>query len=181
MMRFGGTLTLNSLVCYVAYNLDKLLLGRVWGPEVIGLYGRAYQLTTLPTDNFNAAVGGVGFPVLSRLQDDPPRLRSYFLKAYSFIVAMIVPVTVVSALFAPELILLALGPKWNEAVPLFQLLTPTILILALINPPGWFLLALGMVGRSLRLGLAILVLMTTAMCSDCRTGPKGSPSAIPPR
>jgi PST family polysaccharide transporter len=30
MMRFGGTLTLNGLVLYVAYNLEKVLLGRFW-------------------------------------------------------------------------------------------------------------------------------------------------------
>ena len=28
MMRFGGTITLNGLVVYVAYNLEKVLLGR---------------------------------------------------------------------------------------------------------------------------------------------------------
>ena len=173
MMRFGGTLTLNSLVCYVAYNLDKVLLGRFWGAEVIGIYGRAYQLITLPTDNLNAAAGGVGFPVLSRLQDDPERLRSYFLKAYSLIVALIVPVTVVCALFADDLILVLLGPNWNDAVPLFRLLAPTILIFALINPPGWFLLSLGMVGRSLRIALVIAPLVMTGYVIGLPYGPKG--------
>ena len=46
MLRFGGTLTLNGLVVYVAYNFEKVLLGRFWGAEAIGLYGRAYQLIT---------------------------------------------------------------------------------------------------------------------------------------
>jgi PST family polysaccharide transporter len=44
MMRFGGTITLNGAVMYVAYNLEKVLLGRFWGAEAIGIYGRAYQL-----------------------------------------------------------------------------------------------------------------------------------------
>ena len=75
MLRFGGTVTLNGLVVYVAYNLEKVLLGRFWGPDALGIYGRAYQLINIPTDNLNSAIGGVAFSALSRLQDDPVRLE----------------------------------------------------------------------------------------------------------
>lgn len=33
MVRFGGIATLNGFVVYVAYNLEKVLLGRFWGTE----------------------------------------------------------------------------------------------------------------------------------------------------
>ena len=78
MLRFGGTIILNNLVVYVAYNFEKLLLGRFWGPDALGLYGRAYQLIDVPTTNFHSAVGGVAFSALSRLQDDPIRLGATF-------------------------------------------------------------------------------------------------------
>ena len=70
MLRFGGTITLNGLIVYLAYNLEKVLLGRYWGAEALGLYGRAYQLVNIPTDNLNSAAGGVAFAALSRVQDD---------------------------------------------------------------------------------------------------------------
>ena len=85
MLQFGGAITLNGLVVYIAYNLEKVLLGRFWGAEVVGIYGRAYQLINIPTDNLNSAAGGVAFAALSRVQNDPQRLRSYFLKGYSLI------------------------------------------------------------------------------------------------
>ena len=75
MMLFGGTLTLNGLVAYVAYNAEKVLIGRFWGADAIGIYGRAYQLVNIPTENLNSAVGEVAFSALSRLQDDPIRLK----------------------------------------------------------------------------------------------------------
>ena len=65
MLRFGGTITLNGLIVYVAYNLEKVLLGRYWGADAVGIYGRAYQLVTMPTDNLNSAAGGVVFAALS--------------------------------------------------------------------------------------------------------------------
>ena len=115
MLWYGGTLSLNSLVMYVASNADKLMLGRVWGADALGLYGRAYQLINIPILNLNLAVGGIAFSALSRLQDDPVRLKSYFLKGYSLVVSMTIPVTIFCAVFADEIIRVVLGPTWAEA------------------------------------------------------------------
>jgi len=41
MLGFGGTLTLNTIIVYAAYNVDKLLIGRIWGAAALGVYGRA--------------------------------------------------------------------------------------------------------------------------------------------
>ena len=111
MMRFGGTVTLNGLVSYLANNVEKVLLGRFWGVDALGIYGRAYQLVNIPTDNLNFAAGEVAFSALSRLQDDPIRLKSYFLTGYSVVLALTLPMTIACALFADDLILLCLGTK----------------------------------------------------------------------
>jgi O-antigen/teichoic acid export membrane protein len=173
MMKFGGTITLNSLVVYIAYNLEKVLLGRYWGPDALGIYGRGYQLINIPTDNLNSAVGGVAFSALSRVQDDPDRLKSYFLKGYSLVLSLTIPVTIVCALFANDLILVVLGPKWKDVVAIFRLLAPTILIFALINPLAWLLFSVGMVGRSLRVALVLAPLVIGAYVLGLPYGPKG--------
>ena len=134
MMRFGGTMTLNGLVLYVAYNFENVLLGRFWGAEAIGVYGRASQLIRIPTDNLNSAVGEVAFSALSRVQDDPDRLKRYFLKGYSLVLALTLPITIACALFANDLVLVLLGPKWKDATEIFRLLAPTILVFAMANP-----------------------------------------------
>ena len=173
MMGFGGTLTLNGLVAYVAYNLEKVLLGRFWGADAVGLYGRAFQLVNIPTDNLNTAVGGVVFSALSRVQDDAERFRSFFLKSYSLVLTLTIPITVVCTLFAGDVILVLLGPKWAEAVPIFRLLAPTILIFALINPLGWLLYSLGMVGRGLKIALVFAPLIIAGYVVGLPYGPKG--------
>lgn len=173
MMRFGGTITLNGLVVYIASNLEKVLLGRFWGAEAIGIYGRAYQLIRIPTDNLNGAVGEVAFSALSRIQDDPIRLKSYFLKGYSLVLALTVPATVACALFADDLIVVLLGPNWKDAAPLFRLLAPTILVFAIANPLSWLLSAIGMVGRGLKMALAIAPVMIAGYFIGLPYGPKG--------
>lgn len=173
MMRFGGTITLNGLVVYVAYNLEKVLLGRFWGAETVGIYGRAYQLINIPTDNLNSAVGEVAFSVLARVQSDAARLRSYFLKGYSLVLALTVPVTIACALFGDDLISVLLGPKWKAAVPIFRLLAPTILMFAMMNPFSWLLFSMGWVNRSLKIALVIAPLAISAYLIGLPYGPKG--------
>lgn len=171
MLRFGGTIILNNLVVYLAYNSEKLLLGRFWGADVLGLYGRAYQLIIVPMTGLHSAVGGVAFSALSRLQDDPIRLKNYFLKGYSLVASMTVPISVFSATFADDIILVVLGPKWTAAAPIFRLLTPTILVFGIINPTAWLLQSAGMQVRSLHLALVIAPLVITAYLIGMPYGP----------
>lgn len=173
MMRFGGTVSLNGLVAYLAYNTDKVLIGRFWGADILGIYGRAYQLVNIPTDNLNSAVGEVAFSALSRVQNDPNRLKNYFLKGYSLVLAMTLPLTVACVVFARDVVLVLLGPKWMGAVVLFRLLAPTILIFALINPMGWLLLSLGLVRRSLNIALVFAPTLIAGYLVGLPFGPKG--------
>jgi len=173
MMRFGGTVTLNGLVVYVSFNLEKALLGRFWGADSVGLYGRSFQLISIPTDSLNTAAGEVAFPALSRVRDDPERFRSYFLKGYSLVLALTIPITVACALFADDLILVVLGPKWKDAVAIFRLLAPTILIFAMINPMAWLMFSLGLVGRSLKLACVIGPLTIVGYLMGLPYGPRG--------
>jgi O-antigen/teichoic acid export membrane protein len=173
MMHFGGALTLNSLLAYLAYNAEKILIGRYWGADAIGIYGRAYQLINIPTDNLNTAVGEVAFSALSRLQHDLERLKSYFLKGYSLVLGLTIPITIACALFPDDIIRVLLGSKWGEAAPIFRLLAPTILIFAIINPLGWLLFSLGHVKRSLKIAFVFAPLIIAGYALGLPYGPKG--------
>jgi len=159
MMHFGGTLTLNGIVAYVGFNADKVMIGRFLGVDAVGIYGRGFQLINMPIDNLNAAVGEVAFSALSRVQNDPVRLRSYFLKGFSFVLGLTLPVTIACALFADDLVLVLLGPKWRAATEIVRLLAPTIAVMAVINPMGWLISSLGLVRRSLKIALVFSPLM----------------------
>lgn len=173
MMHFGGTMTLNGLVVYVASNFEKVLLGRFWGAEAIGLYGRAYQFIRMPTDNLNSAVGEVAFAALSRIQDDAERLRRYFLKGYSLVLAVTLPITFACALFADEMVVVLLGPKWKAVAGIFRFLSPTILVFAIANPLSWLLNSTGRVVRGLKIGLVFMPVAIAGYVIGLPYGPQG--------
>lgn len=173
MLHFGGTITLNGFLAYLAFNFEKVLLGRFWGADAIGLYGRAYQLLNIPTSNLNTAVGEVAFSALSRVRDDAKRFRSYFLKGYSLVLAMTIPITIICTIFANDVILVVLGSKWQGAIPIFRLLAPTVLIFALIFPLGWLMYSLGLVHRSLKIACVFAPIMISGYVIGLPYGPKG--------
>lgn len=173
MLRFGGTLTVNNLIVYAAYNFEKLLLGRYFGSEALGLYGRVYELINLPTRIINSAFGSVTFAALSRVQGEPARFRSYFLKGYSLVVSITLPTTIFCAVLADDIILLVLGPKWMEGALIFQLLAPTILVFGIINPFAWLLQSSGLQRRSLNLALVIAPLAIASYIIGIPYGPSG--------
>lgn len=173
MLKFGGTVTLNGLIVYVAYNFDKVLLGRVWGADALGLYTRASQLINIPTYQLNAAIGDVAFSALSRLQDDPARYRSYFLKGYSLVIALTAPITLFSAAFSEDIVRVALGPKWMEAAAVFRLLTPTVLFFGVVNPLGWLMMSRGLQRRSLNIALVLAPLCIASYFAGLPYGPTG--------
>jgi O-antigen/teichoic acid export membrane protein len=177
MMRFGGLMTLNGLIVYVASNLDKVLIGRFCGAEAIGLYGRAYQLIRIPVDNLNGAVGEVAFAALSRIQNEPDRLKRYFLKGYSLVLAVTMPITVACAIFADEMIVVLLGPKWKEVAGIFRFLSPTILVFAIANPLGWLLNSTGKVGRCVKIALVFTPVVIAGYVVGLPYGPIGVASA----
>ncbi len=173
MMRFGGAISLNALVMYIAYNLDKVLLGRAWGPVALGVYGRAYQLLNIPSDGLLSAVGGITFSALSRLQDDAIRFRSYFLKGYSLLLAMTVPIVMACGVFADDVVLVMLGPKWRDTAVVLRFLSPAFLVLALINPLVSMLLAKGFAKRMLKIASVFAPLTILAYLIGLPHGPGG--------
>jgi O-antigen/teichoic acid export membrane protein len=173
MVRFGGTVTLNGFVVFLAYNAEKILLGRFWGPALLGLYGRAYQLGNLPVQQLTNSMGSVAFPLLSRLQGDAARLKRAYLKAHSFMVSLTVPITIACAVFPNEIVSTLLGPKWNGTAPILRLLSPAILVFALMNPFSWFMRATGRVERSLKIALVIAPVVILGVLAGFRYGPTG--------
>ena len=173
MLYFGGLATCNSFVVFMAWNAEKLLLGRFCGADALGLYGRAYQLVTLPVQQLNGAITGVAFPALSRIQLDTKRLASSFLKGYSLLISLTIPISIISALFPDEIVRVVLGAKWMEAAPILRLLAPVALVFAIANPLSWLVTSTGRMGRALSISMATIPVVIVGILLGLPQGTQG--------
>ena len=172
MLRFGWMATCNNLVVFLAWNSDNILVGRFLGADALGLYGRAYNLATLPVNQLTAATTGVAFSALSRIQNDAHRFANSFLRGYSLLLSLTIPITICCALFAEEIVYVLLGAKWMEAGPIFRLLTPAGLVFALANPLSWLVLSTGRIGRSLSISVTTTPVVIVGIVLGLSYGPK---------
>ena len=83
------------------------------------------------------------------------------------------PITIACALFANDVVYVLLGPKWRDAVPIFRLLAPTILVFAVSNPLSWLLSASGLIARPMKMSLVISPSMILGYFIGLPYGPKG--------
>ena len=173
MLRFGGLATCNSFLVFLAWNSDNILLGRFWGAHALGLYGRAYQLATLPVEQLTSTLSGVAISGLSAIQDDADRLSRSFLRGYSLLLSATIPIAIACPLFADEIIHVLLGDKWMEVVPIFRLLAPTSLVFALANPLSWLVIATGRVGRAVGITAATTPVVIVGILLGLSHGPTG--------
>ena len=173
MLYFGGLSTLNSFFVYLAWNSDNILIGRYWGARALGVYGRAYQLATLPVEQWTGTLGGVALSGLSAVQHDPERLSRSFLKAYSLLLSVTVPIAITCPLFADEIILVLLGEKWMEVAPIFRLLAPTSLVFALANPLSWLVMSTGRVRRAVSMTAVMTPVVIIGILLGLPHGPLG--------
>jgi O-antigen/teichoic acid export membrane protein len=153
MLHFGAQVTGFRLVNYLARNFDNLLLGRVHGAVVLGLYSRAYSLFVLPLSNINAPIGAAVIPGMSRAQNEPAVFREIYLGALRVVVWMSIPLSTALIAVADPLIPTLLGHKWGDVIPIFRLLGICGFGQAIGNTMGWVYVARGDGARMLRWGV----------------------------
>jgi PST family polysaccharide transporter len=173
MLTYGTTLMVNGLVVFASYNSEKFLLGRFWGPSALGIYGRASQISAMPTTLIGQATMSIAFSALSRLQDNPEHQRRYFSSFYLLVNAITVPISIFCFAFAPDVIDTLLGRGWDQAHSVLRMLAPSILVLGMINPTASLLMATGRQNRSLAIGIALVPVCLGAYVAGLPYGPSG--------
>lgn len=122
LFNFGGLLALSSLLETIYSNIISFVLGRWYSSSDLGYYSQAKKLEQVPTGSLSKIVGGVAFPVLSSLQDNPWRFLSGVRHSMRSVMYLNVPLMFLLLVIAHPLILLLYGSKWDISAGYFQVL-----------------------------------------------------------
>ena len=122
LLRFGGGMSLNSLINYCAANVDYFSIGKFLDQHALGLYSRAYHLVTLPLNKVATTLTSVMFPAYSEIQADPTRVKTIYLRIVEVIGLVIFPVMIAFAVAGEYVIVGLYGPNWYPAVDAFRIL-----------------------------------------------------------
>lgn len=173
LLKFGGRVTLFEVLNYFHRNLDSVLIGRVWGAVSLGLYSRAYQLIMFPIINLRAPINRVAFPAMSRLKNDPAAFRTYYRRVSCVLAYVTMPLMAFVFVAAEPLIVLALGRRWIDAVPVLRYLSAAAFIMPVASLRGLVILSMGRTGDYLKLGGIYAVGTALGFIAGLPWGPQG--------
>lgn len=132
-----------NLINYFSRNLDKLLIGKYLGMNLLGYYEKSYRLMMLPLQNITHVITPVMHPVFSDFQNDLNRLESSYLKVVQLLAFIGFPLSIFLLFTSKELILLIFGMQWEASVPVFRILSLTVGIQIILSTSGSIFQAAG--------------------------------------
>lgn len=115
---FGLYATGSRLLYNFYINADYLLVGRIFGPEAVGIYTMAYRIISDPVKTLAFTINDVAYPAFAKLQDELDRLRTYFFTIARANLSLIGLVLVVIAVHIEELLVVGGYEKYFDAIPL---------------------------------------------------------------
>jgi O-antigen/teichoic acid export membrane protein len=157
---------LNNLLSLFTSRVDQLVIGRFAGTSALGLYVIAGKIPELVKMATQQPLLDVLVPAMSRLQQDPERMRDAIRRGTEMNAAVVFALYVGLALVSPDLVHILFGSKWAGAAGLCSLLSLYALIGAIhvyIYPA---LLALGLTGKF----VALTALQAAGVVVACLVG-----------
>lgn len=122
LLFYGTGFSIGRISNFFAVQGDNMIVSRYLGSEALGLYGRAYQIMTMPANLIGQVLSDVLFSIMSRLQDDPIKLRAYYLRLVSLTVTLIAPISIVTIFFSKNIVIFLFGVKWLDVTVPLQIL-----------------------------------------------------------
>ena len=122
LMYFGGGFIAGRICNALAGQGDYIVVARWLGATSLGFYQRAYQFMAMPANFFGMALDKVLFPVMAKLQNNPPQLRKAYRTGVMLIALFVLPLSIIMYQLAPEIISILLGDKWIEVIVPFRIL-----------------------------------------------------------
>ena len=122
MFSFGGKLLLSRLISDGYIQFQSAIIGRVFGVPQLGYYIQAKQLQQIPVQSLNTVINNVSFPIFSKLQESPGKLRLEVIKLLKIATYINFPMMILLALIAKPLFVTLYGETWIASVDSFRFL-----------------------------------------------------------
>lgn len=173
MSRFGITNSGTGIVQYVYNQGDYVVVGKVLGATTLGFYTQAYNLSNLPVETVSNVANTVLFPAYAKIRDDANRLAKAFLDSFQMVSVLSVPMAVGMLILAPDLVIVLIGEKWRNSIPILYVFSILSLVRPLSGTTSPLFLAVNRPGYNFRTAVIQCVSMFSLILAFIRWGAPG--------
>jgi O-antigen/teichoic acid export membrane protein len=167
---FAGNVFAENLLYQAGRNVSALLIGRYLGAAAVGAYALATNVILVPFSRLAAPLQQVFFPAFSELSEDGNRLADVWIRASRLVGLVSIPALTGLAIVAPDFVDTVLGPKWEDATVVIQILACVGIVQSIQTLCGEVLLAVGRAGTLLRFTMLWFVASVAAFALGLQWG-----------
>jgi O-antigen/teichoic acid export membrane protein len=120
-LRFGYDISAFDFIQYFSRNIDRMLIGRFYGANSLGLYAKAFQMAMMPIEQIRMVFWDIGLSPLSTLQKETSRFQKFYAKFLSIMSIIYMPIVVLLIIKPESVISLLLGKNWLSAAPILRI------------------------------------------------------------
>ncbi len=158
-----------SIECLKAarMNLDNLIIGRLLGMEILGLYYFARNAGLGFSLSLCNAINVALFPNLCEIANDNDRLKQRFVNRLLIIAVVVIPLISLQVFLAPWYVPIIFGEQWISAIPVLMMLCLSAMVRPFADGASALLISKNLIKIDLKwqLVFTIIFLMTVSITS----------------
>ena len=168
---FGRAFTFVEIANTVCKHIDNLLIGKVWGMELLGQYTRAYALMLTPMNQVMGPIGTVLVPLFSRIHQNEAEFKKLTTALFISCVGLTAPVAALTLVHSNAIVNLLLGPGWQVAEQIFWWFGFAVFCKPLGSIVYWIFVSSGKMKQMMRWTVVNTVLTVCAILLGLQYGP----------
>lgn len=173
LFRFGATIFGSQILTYVHRNVDAVLMGRLHGAQVTGMFNRATQMTRMPITMLSGPFSSVALATMAPHQTDSTALARLAAKGQVLLALPVLTLAGGLIAAADPVVEIALGPGWQDAIPFVRLIAASEALALMASVGGWIITSQGIPDRLIRLSMISTVVKLTFVGVGSLWGPYG--------
>jgi len=122
VLNMGGHFTISSVIVYLYNNIDNFTVAVLLGPQQLGYYSRGYNYAMIPNGFVGNVIAKITGPLYNNLSETRDKLSIAVQKLFKILCLFVPPVFMFAIIFAKDLVLLIIGPKWLPMILPLQIL-----------------------------------------------------------
>jgi len=136
MIWYSLKLKISQTFFYIERNVDYLVLGKFFSSSILGYYAFSYNIMYSPVKRISYIFSDILFPAFSYLKNDRQKIIRGLLKSLQIIALVSFPAMTLIAINADWIVKIIFGHKWDEAVPIIEVLAFAGAIQSVSQPAG---------------------------------------------
>ena len=151
LFAFSSNIMLANILNVLFLNIYSAIIGRLYTSRELGYYTQANKWSDMGVTTLYGIILNSTYTLFSAIQNDRERLIRSYRKSMKLTAFISFPTLLGLALTARPFILILLGDKWIESIPMFSLLLIAGIFTVLTSLNGNFIRIEGSSGLALRL------------------------------